>query len=221
MKISKALELYVQYHGDSRAIKIDENGYMCLNDLNAFFPNKRVQPWLDNARTKEYIAVVERNLIDRNSGELESGIVARKGRHKSGTYAHKWIAMKFAMWLDAEFELMVIQGYESGTQRKQDWNIIRILAANNYKIMAEPVKNAHDDPRPYHFSNEALMLNELCFGVREPIDRNSITERQLEDMSWLESHNTAYIDLGMDYQARRARLTELFGVRQKKLLPAA
>lgn len=217
MDLKKALEIQIEFFGRDGAIHVDENGYICLNDLNAYFPTKRIQHWLDNDTTREFVGKVEENLIRRNSGELELAIIGKKGRFKSGTYAHKWVALHFAMWLSPEFNLAVIQAYENGTQRKQDWNIKRILSANGYKIMSEAVKNAHDPVKHYHFSNEARMLNTIAFS--EPtFDREVATESQLEALAWLESHNATLIDLGMPYEERKGKLAEMFGKKYKAIL---
>jgi hypothetical protein len=78
--------------------------------------------------------------------------------------------------------------------------------------MCESIHQDHDQPKPYHFSNEAKMLNGIIFG--EPsFDRDQATESQLDAMAWLESHNAAYIDLGMDYHDRKKRLAEIYATK--------
>lgn len=220
MDLKKALEIQVEFFGKDGTIRVDENGYLCLNDLNAYFPNKRIQHWQENQATKELISSVEEILIRRKEGELEtspmSAIVGKKGRYKSGTYAHELIAMDFAMWLSVEFRIHVYQSYINGTQHKQNWNIKRILAANNYRVMCEAVKHAHDPAKHYHFSNEAKMLNTIIFGQHEPDVRDTASEAQLNAIAWLESHNAALIDLGMNYEDRKTNLSKMYS---EKYLP--
>jgi len=213
VELKKALDLQVQYYGNDGTVRVDENGYICLNDLAAYFPHKDMSNWQRSPSTLEYISAVERDLNSVESTELKQAMTARRGRHRSGTYAHRWIAMHFAMWLSPEFNLAIVKAYEDGTQRKQDWNIKRILAANNYKIMCDSVKNAHDPAKPYHFSNEARMLNFIVFGENEGNPRETATEAELDAIAWLETHNSAYIDLGMSYQDRKAKLAELYGIK--------
>jgi hypothetical protein len=209
MELKKALELQVEHYGRDGTIRIDENGYICLNDLAEYYPHKRIQNWIDNASTKELIEKVGDVLISWKRSELKP-VVAKRGKYKSGTYAHELVAMDFAAWLSVELKLKIYQAYIDGTQNKQDWNIKRILAANNYKLMCEAIKNDHETPKHYHFSNEALMLNEIVFGVRDGHVRESATEKQLEDISWAESRNGAFIEAGMDYQSRKAKLIEMY-----------
>lgn len=210
MDLKKALEIQVEFFGKDGTIRVDENGYICLNDLNTYFPNKRIEDWQRNESTKDFIGIVEKFLIHEVSRELERAIIGKKGRYKSGTYAHKWVALHFAMWLSPEFNLKVIRAYEDGTQYKQDWNIKRILSAQGYRLMSEAVKGAHDPAKHYHFSNEARMLNSIAFGEHSSFDRDAATEDELDALAWLESHNAALIDIGMSYEDRKVKLHEAF-----------
>jgi len=171
--------------------------------LNEYFPNKRIDVWLKTAQTKELIEHVEKTLIPP-----KGGIITKRGKG-GGTYAHNLIAMDFAMWLSTEFRVKVYLEYMNGTQRKENWNIQRIMAANNYRLMTRSISQSHEKPMPYHYSNEALMLNEIVFGVRDGNVRDTATEKQLDDIAFLEGRNGAYIDLGMEYQERKERLTAI------------
>lgn len=210
MELKRALELHTEYNGITGLVKCDGE-YICLNDLNEYFPNKRIQHWMENAQTKELIEQVEKTLITG-----KPAIISRRGKG-GGTYAHNIIAMDFAMWLSVEFRLKVYVEYMNGTQHKENWNIQRIMAANNYRLMTRSITDAHEKPMPYHYSNEALMLNEIVFGVREGNVRETATEKQLDDIAWLEGRNGAYIDLEMDYQTRKERLAEMYAKRQKEI----
>lgn len=204
MELKRALELHTEYAGNTGVIRIDANEYVCLNEMLAFFPNKSMDKWMKSEHTKEYSAAVENEYKLPPNG----GIITRRGKN-GGTWAHPMIAFEFATWLSPEFKIKVYREYIEGTQNKQDWNIKRILAANNYKLMCESVKASHDPAKPYHFSNEARMINGIVFG--EPsFDRSIATEDQLDAVSWLESRNGAYIDLEMPYQERKDRLSKMY-----------
>lgn len=210
MELKKALELQVSYYGSNGTVRVDEHGYICLNDLASFFPNKEIKEWLKNKSTAELLEKVNEFLNRGNFPQLKTSLISKRGRHKSGTFAHELVAMDFAAWLSVEFKLHIYQSFINGTQRKENWNIKRILAANNYKMMAEAIKNDHEKPMPYHYSNEALMLNEIVFGLRDAHIRDLATEEQLDKISALEQHNATMILLGMDYQSRKEKLTQLY-----------
>jgi len=211
MELKRALEIRTEYNGIAGSVKC-EGDYICLNDLQAYYPNKRIDHWLESAQTKELIAAIEKTLIPG-----KPGITSRRG-YKGGTYAHHLIALDFAAWLSVEFKLKIYLAYIDGTQHKQDWNIKRILAANNYRLMCDAIKGDHEPAKPYHFSNEALMLNEIVFHSREATARDGASEELLDDIAELEADNSTMIKLGMDYQARKAKLTELYAKKAVKAI---
>lgn len=204
MELKRALELRTEYAGSAGVIRVDSQDYVCLNEMLAFFPSKRLDDWQRNESTKEFVALIEKTIIPG-----KSGIIAKRGKG-GGTWAHQLIAFELAMWLSPEFKLKVYLEYTKGTQRKENWNIKRIMAANNYKLMCDAIKKDHEEPKPYHFSNEARMINTIAFGIPD-FDRGTATEEQLDRISWLESRNGAYMELAMDYQTRKEKLAELYG----------
>jgi hypothetical protein len=204
MELKRALELHTEYAGSVGVIRVDADDYICLNELNAFFPDQRLDVWQKSDKTKNFIACVETEYKLPPNG----GIISKRGRN-GGTWAHPMIAFEFATWLSPEFKLKVYREYIEGRQHKQDWNIKRILAANNYKMMTDAIKNDHEKPMPYHYSNEALMLNEIVFGVRDKELRDTATEDQLDAIAKLEQHNATMIILDMDYQKRKEKLKEI------------
>lgn len=218
MKLDEALTLRMSFNDLQGEIRVDENGYICLNDLAAYYPNKKIDRWKENKSTIEFIELMEKVLNTHNSGYLNKGdsthlkkvIISKRGKYNGGTYAHQDLAMEFCMWLSPEFKLTVIQAYRKGSQKKKDWNVKRILASYNYKIMSKSVEDAHDPAKFYHYSNEAKMLNVIVFGKSEKGIRELATEKQLDDIALFEGRNSAYIDLGMNYEERKKVLTDQY-----------
>lgn len=211
MELKRALAIREEYNGIAGAVKCDGD-YICLNDLNVYFPNKHIDDWKRTAQTQELILNIEKFIIPG-----KCGIIGKRGKG-GGTYAHHLIALDFAAWLSVEFKLKIYLAYTNGTQKKQDWNIKRILAANNYRLMCDAIKGDHEPAKPYHFSNEALMLNEIVFHSREATARDGASEELLDDIAELEADNSTMIKLGMDYQARKAKLTELYAKKAVKAI---
>ena len=199
------------HYGSSGTVRVDGNEFFCLNDLNSFYPNKRLDHWLLNSDTKDYIALIERSIIPG-----KSGIIAKRGKG-GGTYAHKLIAMKFCMWLSKEFELEVIQAYESGKTQKENWNFKRILAAESVKIQSEAVKD-HLVPlhRPenehFQYSNNVKMVYTIVgLDVKKENPLDGATEEQLDQIGYLERKNAFYLEEGItDHQERKERLSDAF-----------
>lgn len=217
MKLQRAFEMSVEYLGKSDPIRVDKEKRISLTDMVKFFPKKRLDVWLKTKPTKEFIKIVDKDLNTTSGCSLKS-LVTKRGKYEGGTYAHEYIAMEFAMWLSPEFKLNVIKAYQDGTQKKENWNIKRILAANNYRIMTLAVEQDHEDPKSYHYSNEARMLNNIVFGKSEKSIRDTATEYELDLIANLEGHNSTLIFLGMDYQERKEKLKEIHFKETKALM---
>jgi len=210
MELGKALTVRLSFNDLSGEIRVDENDYICLNDLVKYFPNRKIAEWKKLKYTRELMAVLDQDLNKGNSPYLKS-LIARRGKYLGGTYAHKDIALYFATWLSPEFHLKVLRAYRTGSQNKKNWDIKRILAANNYKLMSQSVQNQHPNhtDRPHHYSNEAVMLNKIVFGRHETMIRDNATEEELDELTRLEGMNSAYIDIGMPFSERRKVLSRL------------
>ena len=64
------------------------------------------------------------------------GIVSKTGRY-GGTYAHKDIAMEFAMWISPEFKVYLIREFQRLKENEQKllgWSAKRELSKINYRI---------------------------------------------------------------------------------------
>lgn len=209
MKLSDALVIRLSYNDLSGDIKIDENGYICLNDLAAYFPNKKINEWSKNNSTKEFIGTVDAFLNRGNSPYLKP-LIAKRGKYNGGTYAHELVAMEFCTWLSPEFKLKVYLEYISGKQRKKNWNIKRILAAYNFNVMTKSIADSKEDTKPYHYSNEARLINMIVFDKSERGIRDAASEIVLDDIAMLEGKNSAFIDIEMDYQDRKVALNKIY-----------
>lgn len=92
------------------SINQDEEGRFSLNDLHkAAGGSKNHQPayFIRNANVNEVIAVL--NL--QNCGV--NPIHRKAGRFNGGTWVCKELVYKYAMWVNAEFEVKVIQTFDS------------------------------------------------------------------------------------------------------------
>lgn len=102
-----------------------------------------------------------------------------------------------------------------------------VSARMQFPQITEQIRLLHDEPKPYHYSNEADMLNRLALGMtakqyREAhgLDKNEsirpyLTKEQLDLLDRLQT-----IDLGLlvstpDFEARK-RMLEWWIMRQKK-----
>ena len=72
MELKRALELRTEYAGSAGVIRVDSQDYVCLNEMAAFFPNKRLDHWLANDTTKDFISLIEKTIIPGKSGIIKN-----------------------------------------------------------------------------------------------------------------------------------------------------
>jgi len=96
-------------------IPFDENGLYSLNALHRAseaWGNRLKAPnrWLENKTTQELITELREQV--RNSGFGETDVVSIvHGGSNPGTYAHELLAVSYAGWISARFQLIVNQAF--------------------------------------------------------------------------------------------------------------
>lgn len=226
-----------------------------------------ISDWLRNRNTLEYIGIWEElNNPNFNYGEFALiksqsglnrfkisvkefvaqtnaiGLQAKAGRY-GGTYAHKDIALEFAMWISPEFKLYLIKEFQRLKQKeaednKLEWNVKRILSKANYRIHTDAIK-AHLIPKllntkqhQFVYATEADILNQALFGqtAKQWKDANPklkgnmrehATIEQLTVLAGLESQNALLIQQGFPQEERLAILNRLAIQQMSSLLQTA
>lgn len=237
-------------------LNVEKNDYISLTDLARFKDSERfdyiIQNWLRSKHTLEYIGTWE-ILYNPNFKSIEFdgfkkeagshsfvmtpkkwitstnaiGIISKKGRYHSGTFAHSDIAFEFASWISAEFKLYLVQEFErlkknENYQNKVQWSVRRELAKTNYKIHTESIKEniiptLSKEQIQFIYSNEADILNVALFGVtsKEWHNKNPNLSGNMRDyaniiqliiLSNLENLNAEMIEQGMNQNKRLERL---------------
>lgn len=133
----KSLEFIYQDTQIHFALQNEGNVMVNATEMAKAF-NKRIDVFLKAEHTKEFIKVLEKNLAEfpPYGGNSELKIIESKGH--VGTFMHEVLALKFAAWLDVEFELWV-------------YKKINEILFGNYKkhwdahIKQEIAKTAMDD----------------------------------------------------------------------------
>ena len=101
------------------------------------------------------------------------GIVSKTGRY-GGTYAHKDIAMEFAMWISPEFKVYLIREFQrlkEDEQKLLGWSAKRELSKINYRIHTDAIKQnlipseLTNQQANIIYANEADVLNMALFGI--------------------------------------------------------
>ena len=110
------------------------------------------------------------------------------------------------------------------------FKVTRQESKTEYKAMGFAIAEAHEEIKPYHFSNEADLINRIVLGCtsskfRKENDiligdaiRDYLTKTQLDCIISLQRANTVYIEDGIDFQDRKVKLQSLFDRKFKEKL---
>jgi hypothetical protein len=237
--------------------QIEGVDYFSLNDMLAILKDsdKPIDKWLSNKGTLEFIGFWEKKynrdfkyaefgVIRNQAGEGNfrfsvkqltafngKGLVSKAGKN-GGTYAHKDIAMEFAMWLSPEFKLNVIHAYQqyldalSGSVK---WQLQRLLSKTTLRILTDAIKN---NVVPYeatkHLNGGALYAREIdnlnltVFGqkakdwraknpelaLRKMSQRDQADIYSLTVLSSMQTYDAILINKGLPFAERQKQLDE-------------
>lgn len=170
---------------------------------------KRPVDWLKLEETKRYIAALARR---GKVTESHFALTRRGGRAgEAGTWFHPKLGVAFARWLDIEFSIWCdeqIDGLLRGDGK--DWKLARHEAASSFKVMTDAIlytrSEAGKKSAPYHFSNEARLVNWALSGQFKGLDRDGMERHELDLLAKLEVRNTVLIATGMKYDDRKRKL---------------
>ena len=113
---------------------------------------------------------------------------------------------------------------------KQNFTLSRKVSKDEYLPMTNAIKDAHEEIKPYHFSNEADLINRIVLGqtaskYRQFHDiqkgeaiRDYLNQAELDCIVSLQRANTVYIEDGLDFQERKDKLNLLFNRKHKQKL---
>jgi len=157
---------------------------------------------------------------------MEDIVKTKRGNKYGGTWLHNDIVLQFARWLSAHFAVRldkwIIKRLKEEEERRRD----RLAAKTGYLELSEAVMNDHDPAKGYHYSNEANMINRIVLGMdakkfkeAHGVEnlRDSLDAFQIKSIEKLQKMNTSLIDLEVEYQDRKDKLSKFYN--EKMLLP--
>ena len=211
-------------------IKQDLEGRYCLNDLHkAAGKEKRHAPgyWLAIQQTAELV------------GELETTgipVVTIEGRN-GGTFVMKELVYAYAMWVSAKFHLQVIRTFDAvvvGHIQLVEGKQARDRARLEAPALTDAIKHgrlaAGKEIKHYHFSNEFDLINRIALGMPSkvyraahcisPTDsiRDHLTPCEIRCIEHLQRVNASLIDVGMDFESRKQKLSQIYIQRHSRAL---
>ena len=206
-------------------VRTDSEGRYHLNDLHkASGGEDKNKPshWFNNKQTQELVEL----LNGRNSASLS--VVTKDGRG-GGTYVCKQLVYSYAMWLSAEFNLKVIDAYDGVVQREREEHD-RVASRQQAKLEAPLMTKALQDARtrlgkespPHVFSTDYDMIYRIVLGlpckkykIEQGIDdktnlRDVLTLEEIKAIEALQRLNQSMHELDFDFDARKAKLHQVF-----------
>lgn len=211
----------------------DEGWFNATEAAKAF--GKRPNDWLALPSTIEYLSALEES--DAGKSGIAFVVTKKGGRAGSqGTWLHpklgvafaRWLDVRFAVWCDAQVD-DIIRG---GQSIKADRAALRCEFAPMTDAIVRARQDAGKEIGPHTFSNEADLINRIVLGVPaakfrvdqeipkdQPI-RDYLSPEQMKCMLALQRANTVYLDDGLSFDQRKAKLIDLFRRRHQAALIA-
>lgn len=126
------------------------------------------------------------------------------------------------------YVLAKIKELELKLQSNQLFKLTRKTSKDEYLPMTDAIAEAHEEIKPYHFSNEADLINRIVLGCtaskyRQHHDipkgdsiRDYLNQAELDCIVSLQRANTVYIEDNIDFQERKEKLTSLYNRKHKQ-----
>ena len=233
-----------------RVQRINNQEYLCLTDLAKYTqkPHDIQQQWIRSKKTHQFLTEWE-TLHNPGFKKMEfepktlsvikwiqltgaTGLITKRGRYDSGTWAHIDIATEFMSAISVAFRLYTIQELHRLRSQEarlanpsEEWLTCRALARSNYQqqtyaiqtylTKGDSVLNPH-----YVYATEADLINKIIFGMTakqfRELNPNLEKNKNLRDfaeknqvllVSNLETLNSMFIAQGKSRSERFELLT--------------
>ena len=145
-------------------------------------------------------------LVRTKSGSLENG---------GGTWLHPKLAVVFARWLDVNFAVwcdLQIDNILRGGHPHFDWKRSRHAASASFKVMSEALRLVREEQgkvaAAHHYINEARLINHAISGEFKSIDREKLSDGELDLLAKLEVRNSVLLGRNISYADRKKLLKQ-------------
>lgn len=200
------------------------NGVPCQFNTQGWFNatpvaskyNKRPNDWLQLQETKDYIEALASAmgiLITSQNGNWDNFIKTKRGKANGGTWLHPKLAVPFARWLDVRFGVwcdLQVDQLLRGAHPIFDRQRLRHQTASTYKavtaILKQTLENQGKEVKRHHFMNEARLINWALNGEFKGLDRDSLSDYELDLLAHLEMQDLILIASQCSYEQRKTAL---------------
>jgi len=192
-----------QYNG--KELSFNEQGWFNATQAAHKF-NKSVHDWVRLPDTQKYM-----DALKRKYGKIP--YLKTKRGNNGGTWLHPKLAVRFAQWLDIDFALWCDEQIDQllrGNHPVFDYRRLRHQAAATYKAVSAVLKISREFQgkvtKPYHYMNEAKLINWAMTGKFTGLDRDSLTYDELDLLAELEAQDLILIGSQCTYEQRKTAL---------------
>lgn len=193
---------------DGQVFSFDEQGWINATEIAGHFGKPEPAQWLRLPDTERYVEALGGHL---NLGK--SQIIKTKRGKNGGTWIHPKLGVLFARWCDVHFAIwcdLQIDHILRGTHPHFDWKKMRSEAASSFKVMNEALRLVREaqakETKPYHYMNEARLVNFALTGEFVGLDREALSNDELTVLARLEVRNAVMVAQGIGYQERKKLL---------------
>lgn len=182
-------------------VVFNEEGWLNATDY-AVKHGKRVDVWLRNQETSEYISA-----LCEISNTTKNGYLKTRRGNNGGTWLHPKLAVMFARWLDPRFAIWCDTQIDGLIRGKTNWRTMRHASASTTKMANDLLKLVRESQgkgtESHHYSNEARMVNWALTGDFCAVDRDQLPSEDLDLLAYLQERNAVLIGRGLSYEQRK------------------
>ena len=205
----------VPFDYQGQAVRFNADGWINATEIAERF-GKRLDHWLDNAETLDYVRALDElqhpdNESSAISNTRKSGYLKTRRGNTGGTWLHPKLAVAFARWCNAKFAVwcdLQIDALLRGESKP--WVSARREAAIGYRAVCDALaincEAQGKTPQRHHFINEARLINEVVAGAFAGRNRDQLSAGELELVTLAELRDTALIGRGLSFAERKASL---------------
>ena len=168
--------------------------------------NKSVHDWVRLPDTKKYL-----DALSRKYGKIP--YLKTKCGNNGGTWLHPKLAVRFTQWLDIDFSIWCDEQIDQllrGTHPIMDKRRLRHQVAATYKAVCNVLQLTRQqqgkDTKPYHYMNEAKLINSVMTGEYKSLDRDSLSYDDMDLLAVLEAQDLILIASQYSYEQRKSAL---------------
>jgi hypothetical protein len=221
-------------------IRRDEDGRYSLNDLHrSAVENGKAT---DSQRPGNFLKADSVSaFIKALETATKIAVCVKLPGRSGGTFADELIAIRYAAWIEPAFEVDVYRTFQSakrsaaasvreGVDRAMSRERARLEAPALTAAITHGRTAAGKEVKHYHFSNEFDLINRIalgmpskayrvvhCIGATESI-RDHLTPCEIRCIEHLQRLNASLIDIGMDFESRKQKLSQIYIQRHSRAL---